>query len=297
MEPTLTPTPLSEILKAPSVLLQGPTGTGKSDVAGELAQWVDKLFLIVTEPNGLESVLDGFARRKVSLDKLHYHVIEPSRANFQELETLAKKVSISTHESLTKASPGSRQGAKLIEVMGVFFNFTCQRTGKAFGNLANRPPTEAVYVDSLSGISSMAWDVTMGDKLTAHQGEWGIAMKLIENAILSWTSNLKCIFVLTAHIERETDDISQGTQVTVSTLGRKLAPKIPRFFSEVVQTSTEGPNFFWNTDLPGVALKHRALPKQAKLPPTFKPIVEKYQERLRQLEAIERLEGMVVSKQ
>lgn len=277
---TNPPADISQFLHAPSILLMGPSGSGKTDALGELALHVKKLFLIVTEPNGLEVVLDSFMRRGVPISKLHFHVIAPARAGFEELKNLAKLVSISTHESLTKQTPGSRQGAKCIDVMGIFHNFTCQRTGESFGSLDQVGTDCAVAMDSLSGLSAMAWDVTVGNKLTAHPGEWGVGMKLIDKAILSWTSNLKCLFVLTAHVERETDEISQGTKLMVSTLGRKLAPNIPKFFSEVVLTSTENGQFFWNTTSPFVDLKHRALPLGARLPVSFKPVVERYNQRL-----------------
>lgn len=269
-----------EDLPAPSVLLLGPTGTGKTDVLGELASHVEKLFVVVTEPNGMDTLLDSFARRKVPLEKLHFHYITPMRANFKQLQDLTTLVSISTHETLTKQAPGSRQGAKMIDVMGIFHNFICHRTGKSFGSLDQLPPTMAVAVDSLSGLSEMSWDVTMGQKLTAHPGEWGIGMKLLEKAINTWTANLKCLFVLTAHIERETDEITQGTKLMASTLGKKLAPKIPRFFSEVVLCSTDNGKFYWNTSSPFMDLKHRALPLGSNLEPSFRPIIEAYKRRL-----------------
>lgn len=272
--------PLESYLKAPSVLLMGPSGTGKTDVLGELATHVRKLFVLITEPNGLESLLDSFARRQVDIAKLHFHIVEPARSGFQNMANLAKLVSLSTHESLSKQSPGSRQGAKFIEAMAACNSFTCHRTGENFGSIETLGADCAFALDSLSGLSTMAWDVTVGDKLTAHPGEWGIGMKLVEKSILALTSNLKCLFVLTAHIARETDEITQTTKVMVNTLGKKLAPDIPKFFSEVVLTSTENGQFFWNTIAPQADLKRRALPLAAKLPPSFGPIVEAYKKRL-----------------
>lgn len=276
----IAPVPMEDLLSAPSMLLLGESGTGKTDSLGELASHVRKLFVIVTEPNGLEVLLDSFIRRKVPIDKLHFHVISPSRSNFEDMQKLAVTVSQSTHESLTKQHPGNRQGAKFIDVMGIFHNFTCQRTGEVFGNLSTLGSDCAVAVDSLSGLSAMAWDVTMGTKLTAHPGEWGIAMKLIDKGLLSWTSNLKCFFVMTGHVEREVDEVTQSSKLMASTLGKKLAPNIPKFFSEVVRSYTDANQFHWSTSDPSMALKHRALPFGSKLPVSYKPIVEKYQQRL-----------------
>ena len=281
--PLIPPPPLSELLTAPSVILLGPSGAGKTDSLGELALHVRKLFVLITEPNGLEVLIDSFERRKVPISKLHFHIVTPARAGFSGMVDLAKLVSVSTHESLSKQVPGSRQGAKFIEAMGVMANFVCQRTGETFGPIDKLPSDCAFALDSLSGLSVMAWDVTVGSKLTAHQGEWGVGMNLLERALNALTSNLKCLFVLTSHIERETDETTQGTKLMVSTLGRKLAPKVPRFFSEVVLSQMENGSYFWNTISPSVDLKHRALPLASKIPVSFKPIVDKYNARLKAL--------------
>lgn len=277
--PTVVPD-INALLRAPSVLLMGPSGTGKTDVLGELASHVKKLFVLITEPNGLESLLDSFMRRKVPIEKLHFHIVEPARAGFDRMVELSSLVARSTHEGLTKAAPGNRQGAKFIDVMAACKNFTCMRTGESFGSIENIPSDCAFALDSLSGLNAMAWDVTVGEKLTAHPGEWGIGMKLIDKALLAFTSNLKCLFVLTAHLAREQDEITQSTKVMVSTLGKKLAPDIPKFFSEVVLTSTENGLFYWNTVAVQADLKRRSLPLGAKLDASFKPIIEAYKKRL-----------------
>ena len=65
-----------------------------------------------------------------------------------------------------------------------------------------------------------------------------------------------------------------------STLGAKLAPKIPPFFSEVVYSRREADKFYWSNITANVDLKKRALPFSDKLEPTFVPVVEAYKQRL-----------------
>ncbi len=125
----------------------------------------------------------------------------------------------------------------------------------------------------------MAMDLVLGDKVTASPGEWGLAMKSIEKLLSFLCSNLKCTFVLTAHMEKETNEVTGGTQIYASTLGKKLAPTLPRFFSEVVMAHREADKFYWSTSSFGVDLKNRALPIGSKLLPDFSPIVGKYAER------------------
>lgn len=266
-------------ISAPSVLLLGPTGTGKTHSLATIIEAGLELFVIVTEPNGLDTLLDAVPSG--AIDKLHYKVIPPARPGFDTLFDMSKKISIMNYEALSKMVPTNRTNAQFLQVVDACRNFTCDRTGEVFGSFETFDASRAVAIDSLSGISLMAMDLTIGDKVTAHQGEWGVAMGILEKFLLGCTSNLNCLFTICGHIERETDELTQGTKLMASTLGRKLAPKIPRFFSEVVLCSTEGKNYFWNTEGLGVDLKHRALPLASKLAPNFAPVINKYNERLK----------------
>lgn len=275
------PTPYID--RAPSVLLQGPIGTGKSHSLVTIMQSGWDIFNIVTEPNGLETLVNAMRKYGVPPGRLHYRVIEPAREGFDSLMDMARKVTTFNFEALSKMAPQERSKSQFLEVVATFGNFIDDRTGMAFGPVHRLPPRCAVVLDSLSGLNLMAMDLTIGDKVTAHQGEWGVAMSMIDKLLLSLTSNLKCMFVLTAHVEREQDDTTLRSKLMTSTLGRKLAPKIPRFFSEVVLTSTEGGAYWWNTVHPDMDLKHRALQPGAKLIPTFKPIIDAYEARLQYL--------------
>jgi len=112
-------------------------------------------------------------------------------------------------------------------------------------------------------------------------GEWSIAMNFIQDLIMKLTTDRKCFFTLTAHVEKEENEITGVRQIMASTLGKKLAPKIPRFFSEVVyaQRTTVEPKFRWSTIDPAADLKNRGLPVSDKLLPTFEPLVGVYEGR------------------
>ena len=59
----------------------------------------------------------------------------------------------------------------------------------------------------------------------------------------------------------------------VSSLGRKLPPKIPPKFDDVIYCIREGTSFRWSTAAVGVDLKARNLPISDKLPPSFVQII------------------------
>lgn len=282
--PTTTPsTPLidhAKVVNAPCVLLVGAPGSGKTYSITTLLEAGLKVFVIITEPGGLETLLDTVIAKRLPIDNLHYRVISPARAGFDALASMAKNVSIMGFDSLSKMQPTNRSNAQFITIVACCKSFVCERTGIDYGNISDLGSDSAVVIDSLSGLSLMAMDLTIGDKVTAHMGEWGVAMGMLDKFILNLTSNLKALLVLTAHFERETDETTQSTKLMVSTLGRKLAPKLPRFFSEVVLCHVEGSNYYWSTSHPSMDLKHRALPLGSKLAPTFKPVVEGYKKRL-----------------
>lgn len=283
--PTGAPLNLGAIFQSPSVLLMGPPGSGKSTSLVTLIEAGLELFVICTEPGGMEAIIDALTSRKLPISKLHFRVISPARPGFDALYKMGENISKFSFDTLSKMQPTVRTNAQFLSVVGCLRDFVCDHCGKSFGDVSTFDATRAVAIDSLSGLSLMAMDLTIGDKVTAHQGEWGVAMAQLDKLIHALTSNLKCTLVLTAHVEREGDEVGGGSKIMVSTLGRKLAPKIPRFFSEVVYAKTEGGKWYWSTQEVGTDLKHRALPLGSKLDPSFRPIVEKYKSRLDALAA------------
>lgn len=278
------PLPFKAKLQPPSIILMGASGSGKTYSLSTLIESGLEIFLISTEPHGLETMLDVMSEKKLSLDKLHWRYISPARPGFEKLQSLTELVSRSDQKSLSDAKPTLRNDAQMIELLKAFNEFVDEKDGKAYGKLNALGPKQAVVLDSLSGLSKMAMDVTIGDKMGTSPGEWGTAMKLVESFLLSCVADLNCFFILLSHTEREDDPVNLGNKVMVSTLGKKLAPKIPIFFSEVILADTvvEGDKktFIWSTNSYNVVLKHRSLPIGSKLPPTFKPIVEAYNKRL-----------------
>jgi len=269
------------MINAPAVLDLGGVGSGKSYALATLAKAGLEVFVIVTEPNGLESILDAFEKEKQPIEKLHWATITPARAKYDDLLAQAKLVSAADQKFLSDQKPtGNRGKSKWIDFITCCANFVDERTGKSFGSIDSLGPDCAVVFDSLSGINIMAMDLVIGDKVSANPGEWGIAMKTVEKFIYTTTSSLKATLVITAHMEKELNELTGANQIMVSTLGKKLAPTIPRFFSEVIMSYREGDKFFWSTSAMNVDLKNRALPVSPKIDPDYGPIIRRYRERL-----------------
>lgn len=282
MTVTIEKVPAATFIQPPAILLAGESGGGKTYSLSTLIENGLELFVIVTEPTGIESIIDAVITKNLPMDKLHWKQITPARQGFDDLQKMAEKIGGMTYDSLSKLAPqGDRRKSRFIELLSTLNNFIDDKDGQIYGPVDKFGPERVLVIDSLSGLNLMAMDLAVGDKPTAHQGEWGVAMSALEKLLNSLSSGLRCIFVLTAHLERETDELTGGTKLMASALGRKLAPKLPRYFSEVVHAIRDGDKFYWSTSSTNVITKRRVLPLGDKLPPTFAPIVEGYQARLK----------------
>lgn len=275
-------------LQPPAVLLEGAPGAGKTDSLATLIEAGLELFVIMTEPDGAASLLDSCSRRKVDINRLHYQSVLPATLGWSAMTDMVRTIGTQGFEAIQniKSGVGKEETRKpAMAFLDALKNFRCDRTGQQFGDVSSWGPDRAFAVDSLSGLSLMAMSLTIGYKPAAHQGEWGVAMSFLEQLILKLTSDRNCFFILTAHVEKEANEITGVQQIMASTLGRKLAPKIPRFFSEVVyakRTISQGAAAFtWSTIDANADLKNRSLPIATAMEPNFKPIVEAYRNRLK----------------
>ena len=277
-------------MQPPAVLLQGAPGSGKTDVIPTFIEAGLETFVVSTEPGGIESLLDSCARRKLDVSKLHWATVLPAATNWSALRDMVTTIGTMGFDQIQniKAGVGKAETRKPVEkLLNTLANFVCERDGKTYGDMASWGPDRAFCLDSLSGLSLMSMALTIGYKPAAHQGEWGVAMNFIEQLLLKLTSDRRCFFALTAHVEKEQNEITGVNQVMPSTIGRKLAPKIPRFFSEHVYTkrtldAQKKPTFIWSTVDSTADLKSRALPMGEALVPSFVPVVEAYRRRVQE---------------
>lgn len=262
-------------------LLIGPPGSGKTFSLTTFLEAGIDLFAIGTDPGFEETILDAIRKRNLPLDKFHYKYIAPASTDFDTMIKQAEQVSFFGYDALStmKSGPGKGQYTQFVELLKTLADFVDQRTGESFGPVDSFPPNVALALDGLSGVNIMAMDLMLGGKVTAHQGEWGVAMTIEEKLILKLCGDLKCFFVLTAHVEKEPDIVSGIPITMVGALGRKLAPKLPRTFSDVILTVKEGDKFTWSTAAVSVDLKSRTLPIKDGLAPDFGQIVEVWRQR------------------
>jgi hypothetical protein len=261
-------------IPGPKVLLIGSTGSGKTHAIRTLIDAGLEVFVVFTEP-GMEVLSD------IPSDKLHWHYIPPAGPDWASMIDSARKINTLSFKSLAEMSDiNKRNYTEFLQLLTVLSDFEDQRTGKRFGPVDSFSPGErALVLDSLSGLNVMAMNLVAGSKPVKSMADWGVAMDNLERLITKLTTDVPCTTIITAHLEREVDEITGGITLMASTLGRKLAPRLPRFFSDVIHCYRDGTKFFWSTATFNVDLKARNVPIADKLPPSFQPLLAQWKQR------------------
>ncbi|KKN74517.1 hypothetical protein LCGC14_0389340 [marine sediment metagenome] len=264
-----------------STLLIGPAGTGKTTAIPTFIAAGIETFVLITDPRGEESLIDAMELHNLPMDKLHWHYVAQASPSWATLQTMATTITSLSYKAVTEIKSGlnKQDYQQFFNMLAVCANFKCQRDGKEYGAIDSWGPNRAFAFDSMSGLNTMSMDMTIGSKPAAHQGEWGIAMNAEERFIKKCCSDLRCYFLLTAHLQRLVDELAGGMTLMVDALGTKLAPKIPKDFSDVVLAVKAGIEFTWSTAAINVDLKNRALPIADKLKPDFGQMVDKWKQR------------------
>lgn len=249
-----------------NVLLMGAPGTGKTH---SLRTWVEtgvEIFIVFTEP-GMEVLSD------TDPDQVHWHYVKPANPGWNALLDNMKKVNTLTNEALQKLpNIAAKSYGQAMEVLTQFQDFECQRTGKKYGDVTEWGTDRVIVLDSLSGLNIMMMDLVVGSKPVKTLVDWGVAMDTEERVIDQLTLGTSCHFVLTAHLDKQIDEVMGGVTLVPNALGRKVGPSLGRFFSDVILAQRSQATWTWSTAHPQADLKARNLQWKDGQPPSFVPL-------------------------
>lgn len=276
----------TEIVKKPdslpgfNVMLIGPAGTGKTHSIGTLVETGMEVFFLGLEP-GMESLMGYWTDKGKEVPaNLHWHTLAAPQASFDEMLANAKSINMLSLEALAKqVDPNRGKHNRFISLLEALNNFPDDRTGQKFGAVNTWGTNKALVIDGMTGIGQCAMSLVVGGKAVKSQSDWGIAQDQVEKLLRMLCENCRCHFVLLAHVDRETDQVMGGTKLMVSTLGNKLAPKLPPMFSDVVLAVRNNDKWVWDTGTPMADVKARNMPFASNLPASFGPLVEKWKSR------------------
>lgn len=248
-------------------MLVGPVGVGKTAAIATFLDAGIQPYCIFTEPSF--EVL-GDARHGNILSKIEWDYLPPANTDFADMLSSAKLINTLTMKGLSNLDDINKsKHAEFMKLVSILNERQVDKWGTG----------KVVCLDSMSGLNIMAMNLVVGSKPVKSMADWGIAMDNLERLIQKLCTGLRCHFVLTAHAEMERDEVTGQTFIMAGTLGRKLAPKIPRYFSDVIYVKREGTNFTWSTVEMGADLKARNLPYAANIKPTFVPIIAEWKKR------------------
>jgi hypothetical protein len=255
------------------VLLIGGSGSGKTYSIRTLVQAGITPMCLFTE-NSFDVLGD------VPKEQLHWKYVPPNLGGIKTLVESAQRVSTMGADQLQKQQDLTRaQTNSFLPILNAMMSFKCERTGQDFGNISTWGTDKAFVIDSLSGLTIAATKLAVGEKYAMTQPEYQIAMKTIENLINQICTGFHCHAVVTAHAERELDEVLGGARIYPSTLGRKLAPVLPRYFTDVLLAKRQGIKFLWDSSDPQADLKARNAPISPDLPPSFLPLITSWKSR------------------
>jgi hypothetical protein len=259
-----------EPVKGFTCLLQGDIGTGKTTALRTLIDAGITPFIIATEP-GIAAILGD-------LPKGSYHIANhlPGNQNWTDMLANARLMNSTTLKAI--AEMGDVKKNKFQQYMGIIetcANFKCEVTGESFGPVDSFSTDRALCLDTLSGFNRICMQFVIGAKPVASQLDWQVAQNINMAMIQTILANCLCHVVVNAHIDRELDEVLGGTKIMASSLGRKLAPLLPRDFDNVIlaEVDREGKHT-WSTTPGAALLKSRHLPRGDKLSPSFVPMLE-----------------------
>lgn len=267
------PPPKSPI-PGPKVLLIGSSGTGKTHSLRTLVDCGITPFVVFTE-QGMDILSE------IPPEKLHWHYVRPTTTPWDTLTASAKMINQLSFSALKSWQDPNKNKyfSAWEELLKCCNNFVCDRDGKSYGDVSTWGTDRALVFDGLSGISRIALKLVVGGHPSPDQSQWGCAMETIETIIEKLCLDLQCMLVIIAHTEREVSEEEGTSKLMASTLGRKLAPKLPRNFSDVIQTLRVGTEWTWSTVEAGVDTKARNVPWGKGLKPSFAQVIDPWVKR------------------
>lgn len=273
-------------LIGPRIALMGPSGTGKTYAIGTLVDWAAaqtpprKVFVLFTE-NGAETLLGYWRDRNLPVpENLHWHLQMTTPLNLGSLMEGAKNVGKMGLQSITSwIDPNRGKNNAFYGILESCFDFPDDRTGERFGSVDTWEADRIFVIDSLSELSNAAMKMQIGAKPAASQADYQVAQVCLLNFLRLCTQGIRPTFVLTAHVDRQLEELTGITKVMIRSIGKALTGEIPQLFSDVILTMREGDKFYWDTAASNADVKSRNLPIKIKQSPTFATIMDTWSKR------------------
>lgn len=215
--------------KPVKLLNVGDSGTGKT---GAIASLIDAGYKV--------RILDF----DNGLDVLPFHVKDKNKLSNVNYLTITEQMQMSQFGPVPKnlAPKAFSRGMKMLD----HWKYTDKDTGEVvdFGPITKWDDDCILVIDSLTMMSTAAlyWARGISSSLTqkyVRQDDWQLAMNAIEGMLgMLYEEEVRCNVILKSHLVPIGED--ENEKFFPSTLGKKLPPKVGRYFNTMVLTKAIG---------------------------------------------------------
>lgn len=283
----MTQEPTKDTYPGFNCIIFGPSGTGKTFSIGTLVETGLEVFYLGLEP-GIESLIGYFVDpppmgkgMKSPPPNLHWHYLKQAMQTVAEMRDTAEKIGKFDQSGLAKMKDMNRaKNNPMVGVYEVLNNFIDQRDGKSYGAVDNWGTDKVLVIDSLSALALLEMKMAIGDKPVRDKPDYGLAQGNLMSFIHKVTSGCLCHFVLLGHVDREVDEVMGGIKLMPHLgIGKAILADLPQPFSDVILSVRDVDKFYWDTANSQADLKTRNLRIQARIPPDFRAIYNRWKER------------------
>jgi hypothetical protein len=198
------------------MLLLGNSGVGKTGAIGSLAAAGYRCFIFDFD-NGLDILMDP-------------QVLAPEHRRNIYYRLLQDKPMIAGNALVPQATAWN----EFVKYLSAW-----NEGAEKLGGFMSWGPQDVIVIDSITMLSDAAMNMALlqGGRLGSRPQiqDWGAAMDMIQSTFeLLYSGHCKCNVLVTSHITMQGDELAGGRKGMPSVLGQKLAPKIPRYFNNMV---------------------------------------------------------------
>lgn len=273
---------MTQALPGFKTLLIGEAGAGKTHVTRTLLATGIQPLVLSTEPG-----MRALARcetancsicKTVPADApaIPWAYVSPMPGDITTLLRQAELINTRDQKFLCNINDGDRKlYNQYWQVLKLIENYV-DNTGKSWGPVAGWNTDRALIFDGLGALGDMAMNSFVGKRPLYDKSDYQVAQIAVKNLIILLTCQFRCHVVVIGHVDRGENELGSG-RITVSTVGRKLAPELPKWFDDMPHAEKNGDKFTWSTARPSAVCKNRNLPLNAALAPDFRQIVEAWQ--------------------
>lgn len=260
------------------LLVLGESGSGKTFLMHTLVEAGLEVFHIGLEParqTVAKAIHAAIPTSKADYTKYHYIDLPALVTDFKTMVDTSTKLNTLSFKTICDLEglnrDKTRQFIKLLELLA-----NVKLNDVSYGAVDSWDSSRVLVIDSLSALNIMAKSLIVGSNPAMSPSQWNMAQDTIRNLLNKLCFSCNCHVIVLGHLEPEKDEVSGKIVNMPSTLGKKLAPELGRYFDEVIVVKKQGDKHQISTKESNTSTKVRLFPTSDALPPTLVPLIAEW---------------------